>query len=59
MVQAIIHSPIHLGPLDIRHKHWLHKRLWLTCGWWETLWALYFHLFDLSLKNPQEIIEVS
>ena len=34
----------HLGPFNIRHKHWLHKRLWLTCRLWETLWALYFHL---------------
>ena len=51
MVQAIIHSPIHLGPFNIWHKHGLHKRLWLTCRWQQTLWALYFHLLIWALRN--------
>ena len=31
MVQAIIHSPIHLGTSNMWQKHGLHERLWLTC----------------------------
>ena len=44
MIQAVIHSPVHLWPFYVWHKYWLHKRLCLTCRWLETLWALYLHL---------------
>ena len=49
---------IHLGSFNVRHKYWLHKRLWLTCKWGEHCG----HCTSISwseLEESWEIIEVS
>ena len=58
MVQVIIHSPVHHWPFNIWNKHRLHKRLWLSCRWFNKLWALDL-CFYIRLEDSCETIELS
>ena len=58
MVKANIHCPIHLGSFNIRHRHWLHKRLWLTCRWFKNC-GLFTSICATEIEDSCEIMEFS